>query len=45
MAGIIIGEAEATAAAVLEPSLKQVAVFAIYLIVLMFRPRGLFGKL
>jgi len=45
VAGIIIGEAEATAAAVLEPSLKQVAVFAIYLIVLMFRPRGLFGKL
>jgi branched-chain amino acid transport system permease protein len=45
VAGIIIGEAEAVAAAVLEPSLKQVAVFGIYLVVLMVRPRGLFGKL
>jgi branched-chain amino acid transport system permease protein len=45
VAGIVIGEAEAVAAAVFEPSLKQVAVFGIYLVVLMFRPRGLFGKL
>jgi branched-chain amino acid transport system permease protein len=45
VAGIVIGEVEATAAAVLEPSLKQAAVFAIYMIVLMVRPRGLFGKL
>jgi branched-chain amino acid transport system permease protein len=45
VAGVIIGEAEAVAAAVLEPSLKQVAVFGIYLVVLMFRPRGLFGRL
>jgi branched-chain amino acid transport system permease protein len=45
VAGVIIGEAEAFAAAVLEPSLKQVAVFGIYLVVLMFRPRGLFGRL
>ena len=45
VAGIIIGEAEAVAAAVLEPSLKQVAVFGIYLLVLMVRPRGLFGRL
>ena len=45
VAGVIIGEAEATAAAVLEPSLKQVAVFGIYLVVLMVRPRGLFGRL
>jgi branched-chain amino acid transport system permease protein len=45
VAGIVIGEAEAAAAAVLEPSLKQVAVFGIYLLVLMVRPRGLFGRL
>ena len=45
VAGLLIGEAEAITAAVLEPSLKQVGIFAIYLAVLMFRPRGLFGKL
>ncbi|HEY0418233.1 MAG TPA: branched-chain amino acid ABC transporter permease [Acetobacteraceae bacterium] len=43
-AGLLIGEVEALTAAVLEPSLKQVGVFAIYLAVLMFRPRGLLGK-
>ena len=31
--------------ALIEPSLKQVGMFAIYLAVLMFRPRGLFGTL
>jgi branched-chain amino acid transport system permease protein len=45
VAGLLIGEVEAVTAAVLEPSLKQVGVFGIYLLVLMFRPRGLFGKL
>jgi branched-chain amino acid transport system permease protein len=45
VAGILIGEVEALTAAVLEPSLKQVGVFGIYLLVLMVRPRGLFGKL
>jgi branched-chain amino acid transport system permease protein len=45
VAGLLIGEVEAVTAAVLEPSLKHVGVFAIYLAVLMFRPRGLFGKL
>ncbi len=44
-AGLLIGEVEAITAAVLEPSLKQVGMFAIYLAVLMFRPRGLFGKI
>jgi branched-chain amino acid transport system permease protein len=29
----------------LEPSLKQVGVYAVYLVVLMLRPRGLFGTL
>jgi len=44
VAGIIIGEVEALTALVLEPSLKQVGMFAVYLAVLMVRPRGLFGK-
>lgn len=45
VAGIVIGEVEAITALVLEPSLKQIGMFAIYLAVLMFRPRGLFGRL
>ena len=45
VAGIVIGEVEAITALVLEPSLKQIGMFAIYLLVLMFRPRGLFGRL
>lgn len=44
-AGLLIGEVEAITAQLLEPSLKQVGMFAIYLAVLMFRPRGLFGKI
>ena len=45
VAGVLIGEVEAVTATVLEPSLKQVGMFAVYLAVLMVRPRGLFGKL
>ena len=45
VAGIVIGEMEALTALVLEPSLKQVGMFAVYLAVLMVRPRGLFGRL
>ena len=45
VAGIVIGEVEALTALVLEPSLKQVGMFAVYLLVLMVRPRGLFGRL
>ncbi len=45
VAGIVIGEVEALTALVLEPSLKQVGVFAVYLAVLMIRPRGLFGTI
>jgi branched-chain amino acid transport system permease protein len=44
-AGIVIGEVEAVTALLLEPSLKQVGMFAVYLVVLMVRPRGLFGRL
>ncbi len=45
VAGIVIGEVEALTALLLEPSLKQVGMFAVYLAVLMVRPRGLFGRL
>ena len=45
VAGVLIGEVEAVTAQVLEPSLKQVGMFAIYLVVLMVRPRGLFGRI
>ena len=45
VAGVLIGEVEAITAMLLEPSLKQVGMFAVYLAVLMFRPRGLFGRL
>ncbi len=45
VAGVLIGEVEAITAAVFEPSLKQIGVYAIYMVVLMLRPRGLFGKL
>ena len=45
LAGVVIGEVEAVTAQLFEPSLKQVGMFAIYLVVLMVRPRGLFGTL
>ncbi len=45
VAGVVIGEVEALSAFVLEPSLKQVGMFVVYLGVLMVRPRGLFGRL
>ncbi len=45
VAGILIGETEALTALFVDPSLKQVGVFGIYLLVLLFRPRGLFGTL
>ncbi len=45
VAGILIGEVEAVTAALFEPAWKQIGVFGIYLVVLMVRPRGLFGKL
>ena len=44
-AGLLIGLVESLTALVLEPSLKQVGMFAVYLLVLVLRPRGLFGKL
>jgi branched-chain amino acid transport system permease protein len=45
VAGVVIGIVEAMTALVLEPSLKQVGMLVVYLLVLMVRPRGLFGRL
>lgn len=45
VAGLLVGVVEALTALVIDPSLKQVGVFVIYLLVLTIRPRGLFGRL
>ncbi len=45
LAGVLIGEVEAVTAQLFDPSLKQVGVLGVYLLVLLVRPRGLFGTL
>ena len=45
IAGVLVGLVEAMTALFIDPSLKQVGIFAIYVLVLTFRPRGLFGRL
>jgi branched-chain amino acid transport system permease protein len=45
IAGLLVGVVEALTALVIDPSLKQIGIFAIYVLVLMFRPRGLLGRL
>ncbi len=44
-AGIIVGLVEATTAMLVPPALKSVGIYALYLGVVFFRPRGLFGSL
>jgi branched-chain amino acid transport system permease protein len=44
-AGIIVGLVEAITANVLPPALKQMGIYALYLLVIFVRPQGLFGKL
>ena len=44
-AGLIVGLAEALTTLVAPPSLKSLGIFALYLLVVSVRPRGLFGKL
>ncbi len=44
-AGIIVGLIEAVTAMLLPPSLKAIGIFGLYLVVVFFRPQGLFGKL
>lgn len=43
-AGLIIGLTEALAGMLIAPSLKYLVVFLIYLLVVVFRPRGLLGN-
>src|SRR6188472_217427 len=43
--GIVVGLVEATTALVLPPSLKAVGIYAVYLLVVFVRPRGLFGSM
>ncbi|WP_029005469.1 branched-chain amino acid ABC transporter permease [Azorhizobium doebereinerae] len=43
--GIVVGLVEAMTAMVLPPSLKSVGIYAVYLLVVFFRPRGLFGSI
>jgi len=45
VAGIIVGLVEATTALILPPSLKSVGIYAVYLLVVFVRPRGLFGSM
>jgi branched-chain amino acid transport system permease protein len=44
VAGILIGVIEVTAGLLIAPAFKYVGVFLIYLIVVLIRPQGLFGK-
>jgi branched-chain amino acid transport system permease protein len=44
-AGLLVGLVEAVSATVLAPSMKAIGIYAVYLIVVFMRPRGLFGNL
>jgi branched-chain amino acid transport system permease protein len=43
--GMIVGLVEAATALALPPSLKSVGIYAVYLLVVFVRPRGLFGSM
>src|ERR1700742_1124616 len=43
--GMIVGLVEAGTTLILPPSLKSVGIYAVYLLVVFIRPRGLFGSL
>jgi branched-chain amino acid transport system permease protein len=44
LGGFIIGMAEAFGAIILPAALKQVVTFVIFVLILFFKPTGLFGK-
>jgi branched-chain amino acid transport system permease protein len=44
-AGILVGLIEATTALLFPPALKSVGIYGMYLAVVFFRPRGLFGSM
>ncbi|MDP4024349.1 branched-chain amino acid ABC transporter permease [Methylobacterium sp. NEAU 140] len=45
VAGVVVGLVEAVTAVILPPALKSVGVYALYLLVVLIRPQGLFGRL
>ena len=44
-AGLLVGFVEAITAVVLPPSMKAIGIYGLYLLVVLVRPRGLFGSL
>src|SRR5262249_36457264 len=44
LAGVIVGLVEVMGGLLIAPSLKYVAVFTLYLVVVLWRPQGLFGR-
>ncbi|MGH7266277.1 MAG: branched-chain amino acid ABC transporter permease [Candidatus Rokuibacteriota bacterium] len=44
LGGLVVGLAESVGAAVLPGSLKQLPIFALFVLILLFRPTGLFGR-
>jgi branched-chain amino acid transport system permease protein len=44
-AGLLVGLVEAISATILEPSMKAIGIYVVYLAVVFVRPRGLFGNL
>ena len=44
VAGVVIGLVEALSALVIEPAMKQVGIYVLYMLVVLIRPRGLFGN-
>jgi len=44
VAGVIVGLIEVMGGLLIAPALKYVAVFAVYLLVVLWRPQGLFGR-
>jgi branched-chain amino acid transport system permease protein len=43
-AGVVVGLVEVLGGLLIAPALKYVAVFVIYLVVVLVRPQGLFGR-
>jgi branched-chain amino acid transport system permease protein len=44
LGGIVIGITESVSALYLMPSLKEAVALIIFILILLFRPRGIFGR-
>jgi len=44
VAGILIGLVESVGGLLIDPSYKLLIVFGLYLVIVVFRPKGLFGR-